>query len=277
MKKRNLNIVILSLSLLLLLPTSVAQASIGQDDCYQVLLMGVDTAEGWGDPGRSDVLMVLQIDTDQESVVLASIPRDSYVEIPGYGLDKINHAYAFGGPELSIETVNQWLKTEIASYVVVDMTGLINIMDVVGSISVVPPTSFSIGGYDFVAGYEVDLTPEMALYYARERYSSGGDYARQERQRQILEAIGRKASEIRNPLKLTQLLNVIRKNTRTNLSFKHLYDLFRFYQNNLDQYSIDFHQLAGSGMMIDGIYYEDIFDDSLETLQALLDRGGDCE
>ena len=104
--------------------------------------------------------------------------------------------------ELSLSTVNNFLDTNIENYVVVNMAGLKEIVDAVGTIEVTPPTSFSIGGYDFVAGVTTELDSDMALAYARERYTSGGDYARQERQREIVQAVMQKATELRIDTKL---------------------------------------------------------------------------
>lgn len=232
------------------------------------LFLGVDTGDlDRVDQGRSDTLMVLDINTETNQGVLASIPRDAYVEIEGYGMDKINHAYAFGGSELSLDTVNNFLETEINDYVVVNMGGLKEIIDAVGIIEVTPPTSFSIGGYSFTAGVPVELDSEMALAYARERYTSGGDYARQERQREIVQAIIQKVASAESIMNFIPMFSALSNNIETNLTLPQLFELFQLYNADM---SIQEYQLEGAGEMIDGIYYDQINSDSLAELKGLL-------
>lgn len=239
-----------------------------ENDHTSVLLLGVDTGDlGRVEQGRSDTVMVLDINNDTESGVLASIPRDAYVEIDGYGLDKINHAYAFGGAELSMSTVNNLLDTQIQDYVVVNMAGLKEIIDAVGTIEVVPPTSFSIGGYSFTQGVPVELDSDMALAYARERYTSGGDYARQERQREIIQAVVKKAASIESIANFIPMYSALSGNIDTNMSLPQLFKLFQTYNKDME---VENYQLTGYGEMIDGIYYDIIDEASLETLMTIL-------
>ncbi|MEG0377471.1 MAG: LCP family protein, partial [Eubacterium sp.] len=77
-------------------------------------IINIDAEEG--DSGRSDAIMILTLDNVHKKVKLTSIMRDSYVNIAGYGMDKINHAYAFGGPELAIKTLNENFGLNIADF-----------------------------------------------------------------------------------------------------------------------------------------------------------------
>lgn len=245
---------------------SVVQAK--GSESQSILLLGIDTGDlGRIEQGRSDTIMVMNINNDNGDATIASIPRDAYVNIPGYGMDKINHAYAFGGVDLSMATVNDFLGTNIQSYVVVNMAGLKEIIDVVGTVTVTPPTSFTIGGYDFIEGVSVDLDSDMALAYARERYTSGGDYARQERQRQIVEAIILKTLSVESITNYIPLFSALSDNIVTNLS---LPDLLKLYSTYNGASTFDTYQLVGYGEMIDGIYYDQIDSDSLITLQGIL-------
>ncbi|GAG69288.1 unnamed protein product [marine sediment metagenome] len=85
-----------------------------------ILLMGRDSRDVENDSGRADTIMLLYLNPEEGSGVLLSIPRDTLVEIPGYGEDKINHAYAYGGEELMIKTVSSFLDAEINHYVTLD-------------------------------------------------------------------------------------------------------------------------------------------------------------
>lgn len=235
-----------------------------------VLLLGVDTGDlGRIDQGRSDVMMVMTVNPNTEKITLTSIPRDAYVMLADYNyMDKINHAYAFGGPAMSIATVENWLDIEINHYVAVNMAGLKEIVDAVGGVTVVPPTSFEISGYNFTAGVETFLDGDQALAYSRERYNSGGDYARQERQRQVVFAVLQKASSAMLSMKAENLLSSLSTNIQTDLSVFQLLPLFLQYRNATNH--IEFYQLSGTGTMIDGIYYDQIDEGSLDEFKTRL-------
>jgi len=95
-------------------------------------LLGIDAEDGQA--GRSDSIIILTIDTLHSKVKLTSIMRDSYVNIPGRGMDKINHAYAFGGPELSLRTINENFNLNIKEFASLDFTTLPRVIDTVGGI-----------------------------------------------------------------------------------------------------------------------------------------------
>lgn len=230
-----------------------------------ILLLGVDTGDlGRTEHGRSDVMMLLTVNSSTEVITVTSIPRDSYVMIPGYYMDKINHAYAFGGAELSMETVENWFGIKIDNYIVVNMAGLKEIVDAVGGIDVVSPSSFTISGYDFVEGVETNLDGDKALAYSRERYTSGGDYGRQERQRQIVQSLISKMASFDSILNFQNVFATMSSNIKTDLNFLDLVQLFADYRQLAT--NIEFYQLSGGGTMIDGIYYDLIYDDSFNEV-----------
>ena len=230
-----------------------------------ILLLGVDTGDlGRTEHGRSDVMMLLTVNSSTEVITVTSIPRDSYVMIPGYYMDKINHAYAFGGAELSMQTVENWFDIKIDNYIVVNMAGLKEIVDAVGGIDVVSPSSFTISGYDFVEGVETKLDGDKALAYSRERYTSGGDYGRQERQRQIVQSLISKMASFDSILNFQNVFATMSSNIETDLNFLDLVQLFADYRQLAT--NIEFYQLSGGGTMIDGIYYDLIYDDSFNEV-----------
>lgn len=234
-----------------------------------ILLLGVDTGDlGRTEQGRSDVMMLLTVNSETELITVTSIPRDSYVMIPGYYQDKINHAYAFGGADLSKQTVEQLFEIEIDNYIVVNMSGLKEIVDAVGGIDVVSPSSFSISGYTFEEGVETNLDGDRALAYARERYTSGGDYGRQERQRQIIQSLISKMASFDSILNFQSVFATMSSNIKTDLGFLNLVELFTDYRQLAS--NIQFYQLTGGGTMIDGVYYDVIYDDSYSEVMANL-------
>ncbi|MGG5460277.1 LCP family protein [Clostridium sp. B9] len=161
-----------------------------------IALLGIDNEGG---KGRSDSIMILTIDELNKKLKLTSIMRDSYVEIPGKeGKDKINHAYAFGGAELTIKTLNNNFGLNIKDFMAVKMESLPTIIDKLGGvdINIAEDEVGMIDGVDSVGVYT--LNGEQALAYARIRYTDGGDARRTSRHRNILNSIFEK-------LKLTPL------------------------------------------------------------------------
>nr|WP_275541704.1 LCP family protein [Clostridium perfringens] len=142
-----------------------------------------------GKAGRSDAIMILTLDEEHKVMKLTSIMRDSYVDIPGHGDDKITHAYAFGGPELAMKTLNENFKVNVEDFMAVNFTSLPEIIDKLGGvkINIIPEEIHHISG--ITSPGEQVLNGEQALTYSRIRYATGGDYKRTERQRVVLEAV----------------------------------------------------------------------------------------
>jgi len=157
------------------------------------LLVGSDTRataeEGIAEGGRSDAIMLARFSADRQHAQLISIPRDSWVGIPGHGQDKINAAYAFGGPTLLIQTVEQLTEVRIDHYVAIDFEGIIQVTDDLGGVDVVVAETTSNGPYTFPAGVN-HLDGDQARWYLGQRYGlPGGDFDRVRRQQQYLQAV----------------------------------------------------------------------------------------
>src|SRR4051812_26344789 len=162
--------------------------SLKEKDPFSVLMLGVDEREG--DSGRSDTMIVLTVNPTNNSVKMLSIPRDTRTEIIGKGNDdKINHAYAFGGVPMAVDTVENFLDIPIDYYMQINMEGFKEIVDAVGGVTVQNDLNFSVENYKYPIG-EIKLTGDEALNYARMRYEDPrGDFGRQMRQRQIIQAV----------------------------------------------------------------------------------------
>ncbi|SDZ46447.1 cell envelope-related function transcriptional attenuator common domain-containing protein [Evansella caseinilytica] len=182
------------------------------------LLMGVD--ERGADKGRTDTIIVITVNPEEESMKMVSIPRDTYTEIVGRGtMDKINHAYAFGGPEMAINTVENFFDIPLDYFVTINMEGFKEIVDVLGGVSVESEMAFSYGGYDFDEGI-LELDGEAALAYSRMRYEDPrGDLGRNDRQRQIIDAIIKEGAQFSTITKADDILDSLGKNVATNLTF----------------------------------------------------------
>lgn len=241
------------------------------DQPFSVLLLGVDTgALGREDQGRSDVIMIMTVNPKEHQMSITSIPRDTFVSVPELDFqDKLNHAYAYGGSELSLKVVNAWLGSDIRYYMQVDFAGIERVVDAIGGIDVVPPTTFSISGFTFIEGEQMHLNGDMALAYARERYTSGGDYARQNRQREILQAIIQQLDKTDTVSDVQQLVPILLKNISTNVNVLTLVNLYQSQKNNIP--SIETYQLEGDGTMIDGVYYDIPNDNAVAELKQRIE------
>ena len=157
------------------------------------LLVGSDTrgqtADGEDPDGRSDAIMIARFSADRRYAQLISIPRDSWVDIPGRGVNKINASYAFGGPSLLIQTVEQLTQVRIDHYVAIDFDGIIQVTDDLGGVDVVVAETTKNGRFTFPAGVN-HLDGEEVRYYLGQRYGlPGGDFDRVRRQQQYLKAM----------------------------------------------------------------------------------------
>jgi LCP family protein required for cell wall assembly len=174
-------------------PAPATPAQEAGDEPVTFLLVGSDTretaAEGVADGGRSDAIMIARFAADREHAQVISIPRDSWVDIPGHGKNKINAAYAFGGPTLLIQTVEQLTAVRIDHYVAIDFQGIIQVTDDLGGVDVVVAETTSNGPYTFPAGVN-HLNGDQARWYLGQRYGlPGGDFDRVRRQQQYLQAM----------------------------------------------------------------------------------------
>ncbi|WP_232796893.1 LCP family protein [Blastococcus atacamensis] len=157
------------------------------------LLVGSDSrdvaADGAAPGARSDAIMLARVAADREHAQLISIPRDSWVDIPGHGMNKINASYAFGGPSLLIQTVEQFTGVRIDHFVAIDFAGLAEVTDALGGVDVYVGQPTQAGGHTFEQGMN-HITGEEARWYLGQRHGlPGGDFDRVKRQQNFLKAV----------------------------------------------------------------------------------------
>jgi LCP family protein required for cell wall assembly len=174
-------------------PAPATPAEKAPEEPVTFLLVGsdsrVDTAPGELPDGRSDAIMIARFAADRQHAQLISVPRDSWVDIPGHGRNKINAAYSFGGPTLLIQTIEQLTQVRIDHYVTIDFDGIIQVTDDLGGVDVVVAETTSWGPYTFDAGMN-HLDGDEARWYLGQRYDlAGGDFDRVRRQQQYLQAM----------------------------------------------------------------------------------------
>jgi LCP family protein required for cell wall assembly len=190
-------------------------------DRINILIVGTDVNDIINDTGRADSIMVAGVDLKNESISLLSLPRDSYVEISGHGKDKINHSYAYGGIDLTRETVQNLLNIPIDYYVVTNFAGFEKIVDILGGVDIdVDKRMYHhtyYGTIDLQPGPQT-LNGEQALQYVRYRSDAMGDVKRVERQRNFISAVLNKAFAAENIGKLPQLISNLDDVVQSDLS-----------------------------------------------------------
>ncbi|RLK63649.1 transcriptional regulator [Atopobacter sp. AH10] len=205
--------------------------NLSQGQPVSILLMGLDN--GYGDvrskeePARSDTMMVMTINPQKGKSEIVSIPRDIYTKIVGHGsYEKLNHSYAYGQAEMTVNSVQHLLGVPIDYFVAVNMDGLKQIVDAVGGVDIVSPLTFEFDDMPFEKGKKVHMDGMHALAFARMRHEDPkGDIGRQERQQIVVQAILKKAKNIDVLKNYRQILKTLKKNVRTDLSLSELVDL----------------------------------------------------
>ncbi|MEO0396205.1 MAG: LCP family protein [Cyanobacteria bacterium P01_A01_bin.137] len=205
-----------------------------------ILLMGLDEAmdiEGAARTdlvGRTDTMLLARVDPESEAINVMSIPRDTRVEIPGHGIDKINQANVEGGAELAAQTVSyNFNEVEIDRYVRVSTAAFREIVDLIGGVEVFVPKAMQYE--DKTQGLVIDLEPgwqtlsgEEAEQFARFRQDNLGDIGRVQRQQVLLKAL---RDRLLNPTVITQLPQIVRilqNHIDTNLSTEEILALAGF-------------------------------------------------
>lgn len=226
-----------------------------------ILFLGVDTSEfrGYGEKSRTDAILLATFNKKDDSIKLLTIPRDTYVYVPFIGSHtKINHAHFHGGPEATMETVEQFLHIPVDYYVRMNFNGFIEVVDALGGIEFeVPYEIIESNSMDqkntihLYPGYQ-HLNGEEALALARTRkYDT--DVARGKRQQEIVKTIAKRALSISSIPKLEKVIEAIGNNMRTNITFDEM-TKFQSYGLSHDL-SIETVNFEGAGNYVDGVWY----------------------
>lgn len=190
-----------------------------------IAIFGIDSREdSYSKGNRSDCIIIASLNNDTKELKLVSVYRDTYVQIEGYGLDKITHAYSYGEAPLAIKTLNTNFDLNITEFVTVNFDAVQEIVDYIGGITItVTEEEVSyISGITEAGTY--DLTGEQALAYARIRYTDGGDYKRTERMRDVLVAVLEKVKTF-NISELNQFIDQLLPEVYTNITASDVFSM----------------------------------------------------
>jgi LCP family protein required for cell wall assembly len=242
-----------------------------EKDPLSILLVGVDEREG--DNGRTDSMLVMTLNPDLKSSKIISIPRDTRAELidpadpDDVSVSKMNHAYAYGGIEMTINSIEHFLNIPIDYYVEINMAGFKDIVDAVGGIDVYNEYEFELDGVFLTEGQH-HLDGEEALQYARMRKQDPlGDFGRQERQKEVISKVIDKGLSLKTLTTYDDILSALEKNVKTNLTLDEILAIQKQYKDAAE--TIERVEVPGEGDTINDIWYY-IVDD--ETRQLLSDE-----
>ena len=195
---------------------------------FNVLLIGTDSRDPNAEKGRSDTMMLVSFNQLENKATIISFMRDSLVEVPGYGLTKMGHSYAYGGAGLTINTINQTYDLDVQNYVTINFDNLENVINKIGGIEV--PISaeeaalYNKRGKKYIYEGVNVLSGEDALMHARNR-TLDSDFGRTRRQRSVMNGIYRKVTSNKNPADLIALINYCLTQVKTNMEVDTIYDM----------------------------------------------------
>lgn len=224
---------------------------------FYLLLLGSDAREG-DEASRSDVMILLRVDPEKGQLTMVSIPRDTMVDLPGYGRSKINAAYAYGGASGAVEAVKKFTGVPISHYAEIHFQELEQLVDALGGVWVnVPVTNDQTGssnsGMRLDAGEQL-LNGEQALAFARERYGyERGDFQRADNQKILLQAIIKKVLSL-SPIDLPGTIQQLASCVTTDYSVTDIIALAQKFQG---AGSIAFYSatVPSSTMTLDSVSY----------------------
>lgn len=183
--------------------------------------------------GRSDTIMVCRLDPVRNAMAILSIPRDTEAQIPGNGKQKINAANALGGPTLAAQTVSNFLGIPVDHYVVLNVHGLVDLVNELGGITVDVPQKMKY--MDWTAKLKIDLEPgphtltgNQAMGFVRFRHDALGDIGRVQRQQLFIRAVMAKALEPQSWSHLPRLMEIASQYVSTDMSVSQMMSMATF-------------------------------------------------
>jgi len=229
-----------------------------------ILLLGMDAgtigAKEEYNRHRTDTIIVVSLDKKNKDVKILSIPRDTRVRVGGFGIQKINAAMAYGGADLAVKTVKDFLGVPIHNYVAIKLSSFRNIVDALGGIEMdvkeeMKYTDPSVGGIsiNIQPGKQI-LDGKKAEEFVRYRSYPEGDIGRVKAQQQFMEALIKQTLRPATILKLPKLIDIVQENVETDIQPLELASLANF-ARQIKQENIKMYMIPGEGKYISGISY----------------------
>lgn len=243
-----------------------------EDKRTTILILGTDQRKN--EIARSDTMIVAQYLHNEKKAYLVSIPRDSKITLKDKGMQKINAAYAFGGPKLAVETVEEILNIQIDGYIFTNFKGFKKITEALGGVSVnnKKPIKWTDGEqgktYVIPAG-EQKLKGDDLLMYVRFRGDSEGDFGRIKRQQEVIKSVIQEMLNSKNIFKIPKIAQAVQNNTKTDLNLGEFLNL-AWQVKDIGNIEIESFTLKTTSEKINGIWYENIDTEDLKRISDIL-------
>jgi LCP family protein required for cell wall assembly len=240
-----------------------SRETVSDDDIYNLVLVGVDRRDkSWN--GNSDSMMLVSINKADNRVSVVSLMRDTYVDIPGIGYNKLNAAYAYGAGPLLCETITETYRVEVDRYVAVDFFDLIDIIDIIGGVDleITAEEAEVANGYILdmcnlmeIDGMEHQIPSEggvvhcdgvMAVAFARNRYVGNSDYERTERQRYLISQLMKEVKQM-SVAQMTEKMQSILEHVTMNIPESEIWSMVSELPDMLE-YEIDMDRVPYDNM-----------------------------
>lgn len=257
----------LALALVLALTLcGVAFAEETESQWWNILLLGTDNRDEQEGYSRTDSMIILSVNTETCEAKLTSLMRDTWVKIEGHGSGKLNAAAVYGGPELTMETIGKNFGVELSDYVLINITGMADVIDLLGGIELdvteAERNAINKGLFDLSSrsgmekleqsGENVLLNGNQAVAYSRIRMIDS-DYVRTERQRDVLVRLAEKLQEEMNMFTIASMLTTLMPYVETSLGLNDMISLASV-GLNMDFASVDQLRLPADGTFESGTY-----------------------
>lgn len=233
---------------------------------FIVAILGTD--QRTDEPARTDTIMLVRYDMENKKATIVSLPRDSYVKIPGKHKDKINAAHAYGGVDLTIETVEELLDINVDYYAKANFEGFKEAIETLGGVKVNAKKPIRYENIYIPAG-EQTLKGDDLLMYVRFRKDADGDFGRINRQQEVILSIAKDLIKPSNLIKVPKLLSIASEHVDTNLNLREL-GLLALDAKDFNNIAIEQHTLKTHSKKMNGVWYELVDEEDVENKSMLL-------
>ncbi len=259
--------------------------SVEPQEPFYMLLLGVDKsderAEDWGSDTsnfRSDTIILARVDPPNQSITLVSIPRDTMVNMEGYGKQKINAAYSFGGAAYMTQVVSQFANVNISHYAEIDFEQFTSIVDTIGGIEVTLPVAVSdmdYAGVDLPAGTQT-LDGEEALGLVRSRHAydayGAGDFYRAANQRMVIGSIVKKVLRL-DAASMTSTVSQLASSVTTDFNVTDILSLATQFKDLDVDNGVYSGLVPTNSQYIDNLWYEVVDESAWKTMMQRVNNG----
>ena len=244
---------------------------VGDGDPVSIVIYGIDEdakrkQQNLGQ--RTDSIVMMSINPKDHKTVMVSVPRDTRAKIVGRGTtEKINHAYAYGGPDMAVKSLEELTIVPVDHYAAINMDGVKSVVDDLGGVDITSNATFNFHGYQFNKGQKYHMNGDKALTYmrSREQEGAGGDSGRQLRQQQVIEVVAKDGLQLGSLTKIDGIFKAAEDNVKTDLSLTQLNKMRENYndtQDNVKLYTIQGENKVGN----DNLWYFYPDDNSLNDV-----------